>query len=85
MGNKLSRHIKTGKLNTITVTLDAFHDTRSNTLRGAPVFDSGKFPVDIRIVHRPETLADVHGIMIDTGNHQDFMVLCDMTMGFQFF
>ena len=85
MRDKLPRHIKAGKLDPIAVALDTLKDTGSDTLRCAAVCNTRKFPVDICIIHGPEPLADVHGIMVDTGDDQDLIILCDMSVCFQIF
>ena len=77
MGNKISGHIKAGKLDTVTVAFYFFKKSCSNPFRCLSFFVSRKHTVNIRIISRPEALSYINRIVIYMGNHKDLIAIYD--------
>ena len=76
MRDEISLHIKACKLYSIAVALNLFKELSGNILCRISSVYSGKSSVDIRIVHRPEALLDIDGIMVETWYNQNLIVRC---------
>ena len=88
MGRKLTGHIKGCKLYAKAIGGNHTKHAVRNALGRLPQIISGKHPIDIRIVHRPETLLYIHGIGIDAGDHQNLFPRRELPLflhTFQFF
>ena len=85
MGDKVTRYIERSKLDAIAVALYLFKHTGSNALCGLAPVIAGIHAVDIGIVHGPEAFANVHGIMVDRWDHQNFIPLDNQPLFFKLF
>ena len=83
MRNEFPRHIKTGKLNPVTVILNGLKNTTGNSGRRLSAATPRKFTVNIHIFHTPVTFPYIHGITVDHRNHQNFLAGTDTAITFQ--
>ena len=73
MGHEGARHVEGRKLDAVAVLLDYIEQRSGNALGGLPLVVAGEHAVDVRVVDGPEALADVHGVGVDAGDHQDLV------------
>ena len=73
MGNKISGHVKAGKLDSVAVVLNHVKNSRGDPLGCFPLIIAREHPVDVRVVHSPEPLADIHGRVVYRRDHQDLI------------
>ena len=85
MGKKVSLLIKAGKLYAVIVVLYLGEYTVCDTLGSLSLIVARKHTVDVGVVHCPETLSDVHRIIIHAGDDQYLAVLSDTSLCLQLF
>ena len=85
MGNDFTHHIKAGHLYPVLIALDLFKHAGCNALCGFAQMIARKHAVDIGIIGRPETFANVHRCVIYRWNHQNFFAFGNGAFGLQFF
>ena len=80
MGQEDTRLIETRKLYSVFIALQFAENAVSNTLCCLTECIAWKHSVDVRIVHRPETLTNIHGIVVHAGYNKYFSVLSDLPL-----
>ena len=75
MGDEVARHIKGWELDAEAVALNAVEHTGGDALGGLALGVAREHPVDVRVVHRPEPLSDVHREMVDRRDDENFIAL----------
>ena len=68
----------------VIVILYLFKHARRDPLSGFPQVIARKHPVNVRIIHRPEPLSDIHGMVVHRRYHQNLLSRSDGMGGFQF-
>ena len=80
MGQEVSLLIKAGKLYAVFVVLYPGEYTVCDALSSLTLIVAGKHSVDVGVVHCPETLADVHGVVVHAGDNKYLAVLGDTSL-----
>ena len=75
MRHEIARYVKTCHLDTIFIIFYLLKQGSSDTLGSFTLVVARKHAVDISAVHRPETLAHVHGKRVARWNHQDALAV----------
>ena len=80
MGREAALHIVAGEVNAEAVVVDMLEHPGGNALGRLAQVVAWKHPVDVRIVRRPEPLADVHGVAVHRGDYQNGLAGADFSL-----
>ena len=77
MGHEVARHVVTGQLDAVFVTVECGEDGGCNALGGFPLVVAREHTVDVGRVHSPETSAYVHGEGVARRDNEDAVAVGD--------
>ena len=71
MRQEIARHVERGELHAQPVIFDDLEELGGDALGRLSLIVAREHAVDVRVVKRPEALADVHGEVVDRWNDQN--------------